>query len=387
MTENRAVFTIFEDKYVLIHFVENEVKHLFVYDDLDAVDIGTIINCRIDRRIDNIEACFVRYDQNAVGYMNKIERNNTLKPLVLKKEGVNGKKPLFSDVISIEGEYVVVSSGQVFSRASVSIPEQKRAVYTEAFIDKCKQEHVGVIVRTAAYTEENGLINAQKEFDKIIIKIKEIISKAEHVPQYTVLYKPPAEYIRDINYLVRTGCTEVVTDVVTIMDKLRSGYESVFGPVNLTDRVGLRFYDDKLVSLAKLYSIGSRISECLSRKVYLKSGAYITIDTTEALTAIDVNTASNSSKATRSGTFLAVNIEAATEVVRQLILRNIAGMIIIDFINMDSENDYTILKDHIIKEIGSDREHCRFIDFTGLKLCELTRSRRGKSLYQSLRRK
>ena len=119
--------------------------------------------------------------------------------------------------------------------------------------------------------------------------------------------------------------------------------------------------------------------------MYLKSGASITIDQTEALTAIDVNTASNAGKTLKNNTFLAVNIEAADEIARQLVLRNIGGMIIIDFINMDLESDYDELKNHLVKVLKSDREYCRFVDFTGLKLCELTRSRRGKSLYQSLR--
>ena len=177
----------------------------------------------------------------------------------------------------------------------------------------------------------------------------------------------------------------MVTDDPTIYESLHKEYSAVTGTVKLTDRVGIRFYEDKMLELSKLYSFSGRISECLKRKVYLKSGASITIDQTEALTAIDVNTASNAGKTLKNNTFLAVNIEAADEIARQLVLRNIGGMIIIDFINMDLESDYDELKNHLIKVLKSDREYCRFIDFTGLKLCELTRSRRGKSLYQSLR--
>ena len=385
MTDNRAVFTKYEDKYVLMHIAENEVKHLYVYSELDGFDIGTVINCRIERQIDNIGASFIQYGQKATGYLNKKYPNGTLIPLMYKKEENNEKKPLFSDVISIEGEYAVVSKGPVYVKASSKIPEHDRRLIIEEFTDYAQKEKIGLIIRTAAYTEEDGITNAKKEIDDIVGRIKEIYEKSGHLPQYSVLYSPLPTYIKDIIYLLKFGITEVVTDVPAIMEKLEKHHETISGSVNLTDRVGLRFYNDKLLELSKLYSFSGKISACLARKVYLKSGAYITIDQTEALTAIDVNTASIDRNLSKDETFLAVNIEAATEVARQLVLRNISGIIVIDFINMNSESYYDKLREHIVNEIKTDREYCRFVDFTSLKLCELTRSRRGKSLYQSLR--
>ena len=175
------------------------------------------------------------------------------------------------------------------------------------------------------------------------------------------------------------------TGTPEIRDAIAKGYEYISGPVNITDRVGLRFYDDKLLSLCNLYSFNAKISEALSRKVYLKSGAYITIDRTEALTAIDVNSAGCNSTHKKEETFYDINLEAAVEIARQLRLRNISGMIVVDFINMADEKHYDELAQCMKSALSEDLVHARFIDFTGLKLAEIIRSRSGKTLDHYLR--
>lgn len=186
-------------------------------------------------------------------------------------------------------------------------------------------------------------------------------------------------------YLSGLGIEEIVTDAAEIRDILDREYEHVSGPVKVTDRVGLRFYEDDLINLCNLYSFNAKISEALSRKVYLKSGVYITFDVTEALVSVDVNSAGCLMNRDRKETILKINCEAARAVARQLRLRNISGMIVVDFINMDSKDDYDILEDVIKKALSEDRVIAEFIDFTGLKLCEIVRRRSGRSLYQKLR--
>ena len=385
MTDNKAVFTLYEDKYVLIHIENDQMKHIYVYNSSDEIEPGTVINCRIDRGIDNIDSCFVQYGPKSTGFLNKKYKNGTVIPLVYKKEAINNKKPMFSDSITLEGEYVVVTDKRSYVKVSSKIPEPAKKDIAGSFYDLCANNNAGVIIRTRTYTEEDGITKAIEEFNNAVNMIGRIIESSQHLPQYSVLYRPVPAFVSDILYLSQRGLKEVITDIPQIMDRLKEDHDTLTGRVNLTDRVELRFYDDKLVSLGKLYSIDAKISSCLSRKVYLKSGAYITIDTTEAFTAIDVNTASSDRSATRDETFLAVNLEACSEIAKQLVLRNIGGMVIIDFINMESEEDYNILTEHIKNTIKFDRVKCRFVDFTGLKLCELTRSRQGKSLYQNLR--
>ena len=106
MIRDLAVFTKYEDKYVLMHIADDEVKHLYVYQEPDGLALGTVINCRIDNQIENIDSCFVAYAPKSTGYLDKKYRNGEILPLMLKKEAIDNKKPLFTDVISIEGEYV-----------------------------------------------------------------------------------------------------------------------------------------------------------------------------------------------------------------------------------------------------------------------------------------
>ncbi len=157
------------------------------------------------------------------------------------------------------------------------------------------------------------------------------------------------------------------------------------GPVNITDRVGLRWYEDDLLPLCKLYSFNAKISEVLSKKVYLKSGAYITFDRTEALWAVDVNSSSNSYGRAKEDTFLRINIEAADEIARQLVLRNLSGVIVVDFINMKNKGDYDVLKEKLKERLSFDPKDTRFVDFTALGLCEITRKRSGRSLHEILK--
>ena len=332
MTDNKAIFTVYEEKYVLMHIVNDRCEDIFVYPDLAAMPIGTIINCRVEKQLENIDSSFVRYTHDLSGFINKAIKCETVMPLQYKKEPYREKKALFTDKLSIKCD-----------------PNSK---------------------------------DEKKAAKAIIEKVRE---KSQHTPVYTVLYSPMPEHIKDLIYLIDLGIEEVVTDRCEIREGLSVEYDSLSGPVNIIDRVSIRFYEDRLLSLCNLYSFNAKISEAISRKVYLKSGAYITFDQTEALCAIDVNSAQNGSKRDKDETFLMINREAAVEISRQLRLRNISGMILVDFINMDDDESYEELKECMINALSSDRIQTRFIDFTGLKLAEIVRMRSGVPLQMKLR--
>ena len=137
-----------------------------------------------------------------------------------------------------------------------------------------------------------------------------------------------------------------------------------------------------LNKLSTLYNLNGQIEKLINSRIWLDSGANIIIEQLETLTVIDVNTGKNISK--KPNTILEVNIEAAIEIARQLRLRNISGMIIIDFINMASEEDKKELINALKKEIQKDSVRCTFIDITKLGLVELTRKKVRKSLKDSL---
>ena len=141
-----------------------------------------------------------------------------------------------------------------------------------------------------------------------------------------------------------------------------------------------KLYQDSLVSLKVLYGIESKLKEALGRKVWLKSGAYITVEPTEAMTVIDVNTAKSSARKSEEDHYLAVNAEAADEIMRQILLRNLSGIIIIDYINMKNDADRKEIIQIMSNHPLNYEKNMNISGFTKLGLLEISRRKTGRSL-------
>ena len=165
-------------------------------------------------------------------------------------------------------------------------------------------------------------------------------------------------------------------------------YETLAEEIAGDKRVNLRLYKDDLLSLSKLYSLESIISNAMCRKLWLKSGGYIIIEQTEALTVIDVNSgkyvANTRKKSDKEKTYVLVNKEAAVEIARQLRLRNISGIIVVDFINMTDKSDNSEFITYLKQLLKQDETDTAFVDITKLGLVEITRKRSGKPLIELL---
>ena len=142
-----------------------------------------------------------------------------------------------------------------------------------------------------------------------------------------------------------------------------------------------RFYQDELVKLSVLYRLEAQLEEALCKRVWLKSGAYLVIEYTEAMTVIDVNSG-KCEKHSGEDYFLEINKEAGSEILRQLVLRNLSGMIVIDFINLKNKNSQKELSDFMQNAIRRSDPESRFFGFTNLGLAEMTRKKNGKPLFE-----
>ena len=149
----------------------------------------------------------------------------------------------------------------------------------------------------------------------------------------------------------------------------------------LSRNISLRFYEDSY-PLYQLYSLKKELDESLSRKVWLKSGAYLIIDPTEALTVIDVNSGKNEKKS--DDYFLKINLEAAKEIARQLKLRNISGICIVDFIDMTNTEHQTELISYMKRLCKQDHITTTVVDMTKLHLMEITRKKTTPTLYEQI---
>jgi len=204
-----------------------------------------------------------------------------------------------------------------------------------------------------------------------IISEKKLPQGWQYKSAYTVLYKPDNSLG---SYIKKTFHHIPVSKILTENEEIYNELKNTFDNIEL--------YSDSKLSLSKLYSLKTKINEASDSKVYLKCGGYLIINYTEALTVIDVNSGKNvaSKKADREDNILSINIEAAKEVALQMKLRNITGMILIDFINMSEEEHNNELINSMNDAVATDYVTVKVIDITPLGIMEITRQKIDKPL-------
>lgn len=238
--------------------------------------------------------------------------------------------------------------------------------------------------------------------DSFVVKISKEPSKNKLASAITTL-KPEEEPYRQIassrtdysilkngnNYIEEAlSYFDVLTDRVNtstcrIITDDEEVYNFLTGPENSDRfRYEIQKYEDNLVKLNVLYGLKDKISEALSRHVWLKSGADIFIDRTEALTVIDVNSGKKSGKEDPDQTYLSINKEAACEICRQIVLRNLSGIILIDFINMKNDESKQELTAFMSDLCKTNDHKMHIIDITKLGIMETTRQKTGPSLFE-----
>lgn len=196
-----------------------------------------------------------------------------------------------------------------------------------------------------------------------------------------LLGRPPA-YLKRLTDLYDTDADRIVTDDPA----LYAAMHDYLAQHQSSDLAKLTRYEDRLLPLAKLYSLERHLKEALSERVWLKSGGYLVIQPTEALTVIDVNTGKYEGGKQKEATFLRINREAAVEIARQLRLRNLSGIILVDFINMESRASNDALLSLLDQELSRDPIRTVLVDMTKLSLVEITRQKRERPLRDTIGR-
>jgi Ribonuclease G/E len=234
---------------------------------------------------------------------------------------------------------------------------------------------IPVKITSQAQKGKRASFTAKIDYSKIE-NGSELSEKASHLTKYSYLYKSNTSYTDKINKVFKQGeFDEIVTDIELVYEMFSKDFPNV------------RLYDDKSFGLDKLYSLKTALDEALDRNVWLKCGGFLIFDKTEAMTVIDVNSGKfTPTKGTdKESAYMAVNTEAAIEICRQLRLRNISGIVIIDFINLKSDEDKEQLLNLLKEETLADTETVMVIDITELGLVEVTRKKEFPPLYEQLR--
>lgn len=234
-----------------------------------------------------------------------------------------------------------------------------------------------LIVRTnaASLSDDEPLISEASHLSETLANILQI---ADTRTCYSCLYRSLPDWAVFIENTYRTEYDEVITDLTDLRGDLQDVCARMSIPV--------RFYEDPLLPLCKLYSLETRLQEISDKKVWLKSGAYLVIEPTEALISIDVNTGKYEAGKEPEETYYRINMEAAASIAWQLRARNLSGIILADFINLKDKARETALIEQMRELLKQDPVHTRVVDMTALGLMEITRKRIDPSLAEQLAR-
>lgn len=369
--------------------------------DMGSMDItmGSIYIGRVENVVKNINCAFIEIQKGIKCYYSF---DDNKKHIFLKKENdgrVNQgdallvqvcKEPLKTKLatvtgkIELAGKYLVLATD--VSGVHISLKTKSNAYCKQlkdrlvSYLDGQEKEftnitNYGFILRSnSVYAQEEDILN---EADKLIHHFYHILKNGVYGKNCTCLYHSVPSYVKEIQDISSDDLEEIITDDKQTVELLKQTLDQ-------TDIEKIRWYQDDMLPLYKLYDIEKQINRALSPKIWLKCGGFIVIQQTEALVSIDVNSAKCVSKKrgeqALEDTYFKVNMEAAAEIAIQLRLRNISGIIIVDFINMKEKEHYNQLIALLKEYFNKDKVMTTFVDITRLGLVEITRKRVGKTL-------
>ena len=376
MPEGQIILAQYHNAPVITAFIDGKLEFLSFdrKSQVHEVYLG-----KVDHIVKNLNAAFIRYGQEEIGYLplqnvsavcvtsRDLSEGSSLKSgdeviVQIDSEALKSKKSKLTTSISISGQYCVIPLGRNGVGASLKLNDAKR----KALIDKTKPVfettleefqkdkafsfNAGLIIRTDAIDipEEDYASVITEDIKECLLRISSILTEGRKRTIYSLLYSPDN----------------------STLDKAKAF---------LRNR-GISEFD--VIEDNGIHGINSKIDSLRQNKIWLKSGAFLIIEQLESFNAIDVNTgkAINGKK----DISMSVNLEAADEIMRQVRLRNLTGMILIDFINMKDDKQYEILIDHMVELCRKDPIHTNFVDVTGLGIMELTRNKNDKTLKEIL---
>ncbi|MCU1380954.1 MAG: ribonuclease [Acidimicrobiales bacterium] len=367
----------------------------------DALQIhGNIYLGRVQNVLPGMEAAFVDIGtpKNAVLYRGDVQfdaedvesgGSNARIEQILKarqsiicqvtKNPIGAKGARLTQEVSLPGRFVVLipNSSTYGISKRLSDEERKRL---RAILDKIKPAEHGLIVRTAA----EGATREELERDvaRLFAQWERIEAMAKKANAPTLLYREPDMAVRVIREEFNSEYRGVVIDDPVLYEEVREYVASI--TPELADRVELHDPAEDPLPLFETFHVHEQLHKALDRKVWLPSGGSLIIERTEALTVIDVNTGKNVGTSSLEETVFRNNLEAAEEVARQLRLRDIGGIIVIDFIDMEIKRN----RDEVIRvfrdALARDKTRTQVFDISELGLVEMTRKRIGEGLIESM---
>lgn len=359
--------------------------------------LGDIYVGKVRNIVKNINAAFVEYEQGKMGYLSLDAKvcpihtdgvvSDGTRVLIgdeiivqIEREAVKTKPPTLSGTLNFPGKYVVLIYGERTVSISSKIKDAERKQQLRGFLRNNIDGDYGFVARTNCKDASDEKI--LKEIAFLKQQLENIKKFGVHRAKFNCLYHAPDAYLCDIRDSYDSLLESIITDDDEIFNRIME-FAKIYQPEDIKK---IKRWDNADGKLDAVYDVTKTLEHALMPKVWLKNGGYLVIQPTEALVSIDVNTGKAiSKKKDVQKTFLKVNLEAATQIARQLRLRNLSGMILIDFIDMKDADYNKQLMDRLRTEFAKDPVKTILVDMTKLGLVEVTRKKVRKSLYEQIK--
>lgn len=425
-----------KEQILSLLYQDNRLVQVKVHDgkregESSSLPLGAIYIGKVKNVVPTIDAAFVEVCKGSMGFL---PMKNAKNPIIvnrkydgrilagdeilvqIEKEGIKTKDPGLTCNLSFTGKYCVLTTGKQNLGFSTKLDNKTKLLWKQKLEewkieDTLLEEKVGMVVRTnvAVLTEhnlniqnnnlkienvnheyrkmsKNAIISEnrdvqdaecfRREWEQLLEQKNKVLDSVSYRTCFSCLYQPLEGYLADIRDTYESSFDKIITNKEDVYTRIREEFLSI---------KNVEFYQDSRIPLEKLYSVETRLKEALDERVWLKSGAYLVIQQTEALTVIDVNSGKIQKKNPKDDIYFEINKEAAKEIALQLRLRNLSGIIIIDFISQNIKEQDSELLMHLNSLVKQDSVKTSVIDMTPLGLVEVTRKKIHKSLKEQLK--
>ena len=382
---------VLEGRQLIEHYLSRPA------DDVSEIH-GNVYLAKVQNVLPGMEAAFVDIGtpKNAVLYQGDLQYTDTdfegkgrprIEQVLKSKQTILAqvtKNPIahkgarLTQEVSLPGRFVVLVPNSTTYGISKRLSDSERK-RLRSILDRTKPKQHGVIVRTAA----EGITAEEIERDvrRLVQQWEEIEALSGRSQAPSLLYREPEMAFRFIREEFNKDFRGVVIDDPEMFERVRTYVESV-NPA-LVDRITYHDPETESLPLFERHHVHEQLRKALDRKVWLPSGGSLIIEHTEALTVIDVNTGKNVGRSSLEETVFRNNLEAAEEIARQLRLRDIGGIIVIDFVDMEVKANREAVATTLRSSLGRDKTRTQVFDISDLGLVEMTRKRIGEGLLES----
>lgn len=356
---------------------DNKLSEVYIEDNKNNKKVSNIYRGIVKKVLPGIEACFVDIGFDRLAYL-QLKKEDNIKAgqeimVQVNKEEIGNKGAKLNLEISLSGRYIVYIPSNDRITMSNKITDEKERFRLKKLAKSIIKDNTGIIIRTEAVgcsleDLKEDIENLKSQYDLILKEFKLGIGPK-------LLYKSldfASKYIKDY---ISEDLGKIVTNDEKKYNELKELLKSI--DKKYVGKIIL----EKNKDVFDIYNVNSQIQKCLNKKVWLSSGGYLIIEKTEALTVIDVNTGKNIGNIKLRDTIYKTNLEAAIEIARQIKIRDISGIIIIDFIDMEKESQKRELIKVLEEELSKDKRKSKVLGMTKLGLVEIARRREKDPIY------